>query len=430
MNKWIIGTFALFIAVSSSVFAGDKKQKKKKFKRPKVEAGIYAQLNTSKGVIFLKLEHEKAPMTVANFVGLAEGKFAVDSFTYDKPFYDGLKFHRVINDFMIQGGCPDGNGSGGPNHRFFDETREDLLHDGPGVLSMANSGPHTNGSQFFITHKETPWLNGKHTVFGHVLVGQDVVNAIKQDDILESVKIYRKGKVAKKWNTTEHFKKGVETAKKKAFDVLVGRARAMAKKGDFKQADQSYQMAKNIMTTPELETEMAELTAKKQAFEAFEKKRIEKASKLSKEEYNDYMYKEVLKKFPNAKQSPSGLVYIVEKVGVEPKAKANDKLSVHYTGTFRHNDGKFDSSRDRGRPMDFQYKKQRMIAGFEEGLAMLGKGGKAKLFIPYYQAYGPQGRPGAIPPYSDLIFDIEIINITEAGHEGHDHPHGGHGHEH
>lgn len=430
MNKWIVGTFAFFMAISSSVLAGGKKPKKKKFKRPKVEAGIYAQMNTSKGVIFLKLEHEKAPMTVANFVGLAEGKLAVDSFSYNEPFYNGLKFHRVIKDFMIQGGDPEGTGSGGPKHRFFDETREDLKHDGPGVLSMANAGAHTNGSQFFITHKATPWLDGKHTVFGHVIVGQDVVNAIVQGDTLESIRIYRKGKIARKWNATEQFKKGMDGAKKKAFDILVERARVLVKKGDFQQAEQSYKMAENIMTTSELAEEMKELSAKKLAFEAVEKKRIEKISKMNKEEYSAFMYQEVLKKHPQAKQSSSGLVYIVENEGVGEKPKANDKLTVHYTGTFRHNGGKFDSSHDRGQPMAFQFKKQRMIPGFEEGMEMLGKGGKAKLIIPYYQAYGERGRPGGIPPYADLVFDIEMIEVqapsTEKGHEGHYHPHGEH----
>ncbi len=180
--------------------------------------GIYAKFNTSKGDIICVLEYEKTPMTVANFVGLAEGNFKVDEKVISTPFYNGLKFHRVIKDFMIQGGCPFGNGSGNPGYKFDDETRKDLIHNGPGILSMANSDPQgskqaygntgmTNGSQFFITHKETPWLDGFHTVFGHVVEGMDVVNKIEKEDIIISVSIMRFGSNAKKWNAIQEFNK-------------------------------------------------------------------------------------------------------------------------------------------------------------------------------------------------------------------------------
>ncbi len=164
--------------------------------------GLYAQMDTSKGTIILQLEYEKTPITVANFVGLAEGTkpYSTDGGEPEdqdgSPYYDGLVFHRVIPDFMIQGGCPDGVGSGGPGYKFDDEIDDTLQHDGPGIFSMANSGPGTNGSQFFITHVATPWLDGKHTVFGRVIEGQDVVDAIEQGDEIKAVKIVRQGEAA------------------------------------------------------------------------------------------------------------------------------------------------------------------------------------------------------------------------------------------
>ena len=170
-----------------------------------MEDGIYANIKTNKGEITLKLEFEKTPLTTANFIALAEGKMKNKRKELGTPYYDGIKFHRVIADFMIQGGCPDGNGMGDPGYKFADEFHPDLKHDKGGVLSMANSGPGTNGSQFFITHKETPWLDGKHSVFGNVTEGMDVVNSIAQDDVMESVTISRIGSKAKSFDAVKVF---------------------------------------------------------------------------------------------------------------------------------------------------------------------------------------------------------------------------------
>ena len=167
--------------------------------------GIYAKLITSKGTIVVHLEHEKTPGTVGNFVALAEGNLENTAKPQGTPYYDGLKFHRVIPDFMIQGGCPQGTGTGNPGYQFDDEFHPDLKHHGPGVLSMANAGPGTNGSQFFITHIATPWLDGKHTVFGNVIEGQDIVDAIEQGDTM-TVEILRQGEAAVSWNAVEAFR--------------------------------------------------------------------------------------------------------------------------------------------------------------------------------------------------------------------------------
>jgi FKBP-type peptidyl-prolyl cis-trans isomerase len=168
--------------------------------------GIYAKFTTSKGEILVKLEDEKTPGTVGNFVALSEGNLENEVKAQGTPYYNGLKFHRVIPDFMIQGGCPQGTGTGNPGYKFDDEFHPDLKHDAPGKLAMANSGPATNGSQFYITHIPTPWLDNKHTVFGSVVEGQDIVDAIGQGDELTSVEIVRVGADAEKFNAVEAFR--------------------------------------------------------------------------------------------------------------------------------------------------------------------------------------------------------------------------------
>ncbi len=192
-----------------------------------MENGLYAKINTTKGEILLQLEFEKTPGTVGNFVALAKGELENSAKPQGTPYYNGLKFHRVIPDFMIQGGCPLGTGTGDPGYKFEDEFHPDLKHDKPGVISMANSGPNTNGSQFFITHIETSWLDGKHTVFGHVIEGQDVVDAIAQGDEINNIEIIAVGEAAEKFNAIEAFRvfegdreKRIAEAKKQAEAAL------------------------------------------------------------------------------------------------------------------------------------------------------------------------------------------------------------------
>lgn len=315
----------------------------------KLKDGLYAVFDTSKGEIIIKLYYKKAPLTVTNFVGLAEGTKQSNK-PEGAPFYDGLKFHRVIKDFMIQGGDPKGNGSGGPGYNFPDEFDPTLKHDGPGILSMANSGPNTNGSQFFITHKATPWLDNKHSVFGKVVSGQDVVDKIEKDDIMKTVHILRIGEEAKKFK-----------ADQASFEKL--------EKGP---------------------REMSEKRAKEEA---------EKQAALIKE------------KWPNAKKTASGLMFVVKKEGSGEKPKKGQKVKAHYTGTLL--DGKkFDSSRDRGTPFEFPVGMGRVIRGWDEAFLDMKKGEQRILIIPYQLAYGERGRPPVIPPRAVLIFDVELIDFN------------------
>ena len=314
--------------------------------KSKLADGMYAVMHTTKGDITLSLEFKKTPMTVANFIGLAEGVLNING--DNKPFYDGLTFHRVIENFMIQGGCPKGTGTGGPGYTFPDEFDESLKHSVPGKLSMANSGPATNGSQFFITHVPTPWLDGKHSVFGEVIEGQDIVNAIEQGDKLTSVKIIRKGSEA------EAFKVSRET-----FTTLVVAAEEKTKK-----------------------------------------QKSEKYAKLELELKN---------RWPDAKVTPSGLRYVVNEEGDGKKSpKQGQKVTVHYTGTLL--DGRmFDSSVKRGAPAEFAVGD--VIEGWNEALKTMSKGEKRTLIIPPELGYGTQGYPGIIPPDSHLVFDVELISF-------------------
>jgi peptidyl-prolyl cis-trans isomerase A (cyclophilin A) len=358
MNS-IFRYFILAIVLASSGAAFSQKSKKVKINTKGWEPGIYANMITDKGTIVLKLEHEKAPMTVANFVGLAEGKFKpFDTIHIEKPFFDGLKFHRVIANFMIQGGDPKGTGMGDPGYKFFDEFDNDLIHDGPGVLSMANSGPNTNGSQFFITHKDTPWLNKKHSVFGRVTQGQDVVDKIEQNDVIQQVIILRVGKQFKKYNPTQVF-----------------------------QAEYKRRLAIT-------EAERAELEA---------------VRSMSIPDYMVYFKEQMTKRYPNAIQTPSGLMLVIHNAGGQERPTQGSNVTVHYTGYLLNGD-KFDSSKDRNQPFNFPVGMGRVIKGWDEGIPMLGKGGKATLIIPYFLGYGDRGT-GPIPAYATLIFEVEMLDF-------------------
>ena len=182
-----------------------------------MEEGIFAHFKTEKGDIKIQLTFDKTPGTVGNFVGLVEGAIENKVSSKGTPYYDGLKFHRVIANFMIQGGCPQGTGMGGPGYQFDDEFHPELKHDRPGTLSMANAGPGTNGSQFFITHTATPWLDGKHTVFGYLIEGLEVVDAIAKDDAIQNITIERVGANAESWDA------------KSAFDFFINEKKAQLK---------------------------------------------------------------------------------------------------------------------------------------------------------------------------------------------------------
>ncbi len=318
--------------------------------------GLFAELITNKGKIVIFLEHEKAPMTVANFIGLAEGLIKNNQKGKGIPFYDGLIFHRVIPNFMIQGGCPLGSGMGDPGYKFPDEFHPDLRHEGPGILSMANSGPNTNGSQFFITQNSTPHLDNKHSVFGKVVEGIEVVVAIanvkrnqrdkpEEDVILEKINIIRVGSSANKFDALTAFEAG---------------------RAEFQKAELEKQKA--------LQDEL---------------------NKISK----------------GSKKTSSGLMYKIEKKGKGDKPNPGDVVSVHYTG-YLVCGTKFDSSLDRGEPIQFPLGQGRVIKGWDEGISLLNVGSKATFIIPPNLGYGSRAM-GPIPANSILIFEVELVDIKK-----------------
>ena len=342
--------------------------------------GLYAKIETNKGDIIVKLDFEKAPITVANYVTLAEGKndFITNDNLKNRPFFDGLKFHRVIKDFMIQTGDPLGTGSGDTGYKFKDEFT-DLNFDNAGVLAMANNGPTTNSSQFFITHVPTPWLQGKHTIFGHVVEnGMDNVNKIEQEDYIKKVTIIRNGEAAKKFNAVKIF-------------------------NDYFSVESENQK-------------------KKAAIDAENKKVYDEKYKNVREEKIAY-FADLKSK---STRTPSGLQYIITKKGDGKKPANGTNVFIHYAGFLEDGElfdasiesvsktfGKYDENRamqNGYQPISFQAgKKDGMIPGFIEGLEHLSFGDKAVVFIPSRLGYGAAGAGGVIPPNSNIIFEIELL---------------------
>ena len=351
-----------------------------KEKQNNLPDGLYAEIETNKGKIIVQLDFEKAPITVANFITLAEGKneFVTNENLKNKPFFDGLKFHRVIKDFMIQTGDPMGTGSGDTGYKFKDEF-SDLKFDTGGVLAMANNGPTTNSSQFFITHLATPWLEGKHTIFGHVVEnGMEVVNKIEQNDYINKVTIIRNGEAAKKFNAVKIF---------------------------------------NDYFTIESENQN-----KRAAIDAENKKVYNEKYKEVREQKVAYFTDLKTK----ATKTPTGLQYVITKKSGGKKPAKGTNVFIHYAGFLEDGElfdasiesvaktfGKYDENRaaqNGYQPIPFQAgKKDGMIPGFIEGLEKLSFGDKAVIFIPSSLGYGAAGAGGVIPPNANIIFEIELL---------------------
>tara|TARA_R110002051_G_scaffold8755_1_gene35962 strand:+ start:58729 stop:59868 length:1140 start_codon:yes stop_codon:yes gene_type:complete len=358
-------------------------------KRADLGDGIFADIKTSKGDIIVRLEQDKTPVTVANFISLAEGTNTFVSEEYKgKKYYDGIIFHRVMKDFMIQGGDPLGQGTGNPGYKFMDEFNDSLVHDKKGILSMANSGPTTNGSQFFITHKATPWLDNKHTVFGEVIEGMDVVDSIANVQVGAGNKPVEPITM----NTIEIIRNGKEARK---FDAV------------------------KVMTEY--------FDGEEDRLAAIEKEKAEKiaAIKKVKEEFASTIEAQKAK----ATELPSGLKVFTLESGSGEKPTVGQKVDVMYAGYLMDGTlfdsnykevaekyGVFDWNREQAMgynpiPMDYS-PESRLIAGFREGLLTMKVGDKIRLFIPSHLGYGAQGG-GPIPANADLIFDLEITGITQ-----------------
>lgn len=353
--------------------------------------GIYAKMSTSEGEILLQLYYKATPMTVGSFVSLAEGNNEMTQVKKGEPFFNGLIFHRVIPEFMIQGGDPQGTGAGGPGYAFPDEFVDTLSHSSSGILSMANAGPGTNGSQFFITDTATPFLDGRHTVFGKVISGMKTVRAIARverghndkpntDVVIDSVRIIRIGEDAKSFDGNAVLKLGIEELEKTREGIKAQRGNdALVFLNQYTWLDQGIPSAEKF--APLYETWTSEMQT-----------------------------------------TESGLGYIVLEEGDGPQVRAGDFVTVDYTGYLT--DGKFfDSSyesiamqigtynprRDYTAGFEIVCGPQgRVIKGWQEGIMLFKKGTKAKLIIPASLGYGDQGAGDVIPPNSTLIFDINI----------------------
>jgi cyclophilin family peptidyl-prolyl cis-trans isomerase len=339
---------------------------------------MYADMDTDKGHILLELYYEQTPLTVANFVTLAEGNNPqVSDSLKGKKYFDQLGFHRVVPDFVIQGGDPQGDGRGGPGYRFYNELSPDLRHDSAGILSMANSGGvKTNGSQFFITHKPTPWLDGYnndgtmkdcslpgakcHSVFGKVVSGQDVVDSIAQYDMIKSVKIVRIGEKANGFDAVKEFVDGMVLAEQKEQQRI---------------AD----VAKNE------EIRIQNFKAAQKIFE--EKMEVDKAKKMD-----------------------SGLKVLTIKRGKGKKFNSSVQATIDYTIYLA--DGTLVQSSEGKTPLKFIMDQQALIAGVTEAIKTMREGGKKRLFIPYYLGYGENGG-GPFPKKADLVFELELLKVGQ-----------------
>jgi cyclophilin family peptidyl-prolyl cis-trans isomerase len=368
----------IFLLLSCLCFLslqGQDKETKKTLKKLDIKEGLFATIITNKGTIVLSLAYEKAPITVANFVTLAEGKntFVKNEKLKGKPFYNGLIFHRVIPNFMIQSGDPLANGSGTAGYSFKDEI-SDLKHSKAGILSMANSGPNSNSSQFFITHKETPWLDGIHTVFGEVVSGMEIVNKIAQNDTIKSVVITRKGKLAKRFDAVKTF-------------------------SDYMN-QKIVEEAKQAQILAEKKLKLLKIQTDKTKF--FDSQKLQ------------------------ATKTASGLEYVMLSKGEGQKPVLGSTIYIYYAGYFE--DGNlFDSNYEaivknylqynpakalagEYKPFPFVYgDKKGLIAGFLEGVNLMSFGDKMLLFIPSNLAYGQKGAGGIIKPNTNLIFELELV---------------------
>ena len=362
---------ALLIAASLLVMVGEVDAQKKD-KKPKISKmdkeflkdqpdGLYAKLETNRGDIYLLLEDKKSPLSVANFVGLAEGTIKNTAKPEGTPYYDGLKFHRIIPGFMIQGGCPLGNGSGDPGYKFPDELdpTSDLAKQGykRGTLAMANAGPNTNGSQFFIMHKDYG-LGYNYNIFGRVVKGIEVVDSIantprdgndrpKQDQVINHISILRKGKEAEKYDGGKSFAAAQEGLRKK--------------------------------------NEEREAKAKAEA-------------------------EAMIAKIQGGSKTASGLQYFIEREGTGVAPKPSSKVTVHYRGMLT-NGKQIDSSYDRGQPASFGL--PQLVPGWIEGMQLIKPGGKIYLMIPPSLGWGDRGAGDAVPPNSTVLFQVELISVDE-----------------
>jgi len=346
--------FILFFLLNSILFSCNNQYNE-------LEEGVYAEINTSLGKMLIQLNYKETPVTVANFIALSKGTHPdVKQDFKEKKFYNGLIFHRVMDKFMIQAGCPLGNGSGNPGYTFDDEINPNLKHDKPGILSMANSGPATNGSQFFITEVPTPWLDGKHTVFGQVISGIEI------QDKISNVK--------------------TAIANRPENDVIINSI--------------------NIIKIGESANNFDEVSVWINEEPKLQKRRIE-IEKSKREE----LTKQLEKLSKGYTTTASGLKYKILVSTKNKKAVNGNNVKVHYTGKLM--DGNiFDSSLRRNLPFEFKIGEGRVIKGWEEALQILRVGEKASFIIPSNLAYGPRGAGGVIPPNATLIFEIELLEIT------------------